>query len=119
MHIINSMEETLGEFLRRVRKQKMLTLRKVEEKTGISNAYLSQVENNKIAKPSPSFLHKLAKFYDVLYENLMKKAGYPVFSNKSNQIMLRTSHGLKEITEDEEEELLEYLRFIRMRRSKR
>ena len=110
------MNEPLGEYLRRVRKERRLTLRDVERKTGISNAYLSQVENNKIAKPSPSFLHKLAEIFDISYERLMKAAGYPVASSKERTVMFRTSKGLKEITEEEEKELLEYLRFLRTRR---
>jgi len=44
--------------------------------SGISNAYLSQLENNKVKKPSPHFLHKLASLYDVPYDLLMEYAGY-------------------------------------------
>jgi transcriptional regulator with XRE-family HTH domain len=111
------MQETLGEYLRRVRKERKLTLRGLEEKTGISNAYLSQIENGKIFKPSPSVLHKLAGFYGISYENLMKIAGYPMASRNQKTVLFRSSAGLEEITEEEEKELLEYLRFLRTRRS--
>lgn len=110
------MQESLGEYLRQIRKEKRLTLRDVEEKTGISNAYLSQIENQKILKPSPSILYKLAEIYDVSYEHLMRSVGYPVTSHNHDTVLFRTSTGLKEITKEEEKELLEYLKFIRMRR---
>ena len=48
--------ETLGKLLKQYRELNKLTLRAVEEKTGISNAYLSQLENEKIAHPSANTL---------------------------------------------------------------
>src|SRR5437763_4346708 len=71
-----SESKTLGTELRAVRELRRLSLREVEEATGISNAYLSQLENDKIKKPSPHFLHKLAGLYDVPYDVLMESAGY-------------------------------------------
>jgi len=40
-----------------------LTLREVETATGISNAYLSQLENGKIKKPSFEVVQKLNNLY--------------------------------------------------------
>jgi len=37
---------------------------------------LSQIENNKIKKPSPNILHALAELYAISFENLMDMAGY-------------------------------------------
>lgn len=45
------------------RKKSKLTLRQVEEITGISNAYLSQLENGKIKKPSYDVVQKLNDVY--------------------------------------------------------
>lgn len=109
------MNETLGEHLKRIRKEKRLTLRAVEEKTKISNAYLSQIENGKITKPSPSVLYKLANCYGISYEELMKLAGYPVVSLAEKSISARLPR-LGKITKEEEEELLAYLEFLRNRR---
>ena len=67
-----------GEFLKAARNAKGLTLRDVEKETGISNSYLSQLESGKVKQPSPINLHKLGKAYDIPYEVLMEKAGYPV-----------------------------------------
>ena len=67
----------LGAVLADLRRAKGLSLREVEEATGkaVSNAYLSQLENGKIRKPSPNVLHSLAAIYAVPYEALMEKAG--------------------------------------------
>ena len=45
----------------------------------------------------------------------MEVAGYPLDSD-DNKIMMRTSKGLEDITQEEEKELLDYLRFLRHRR---
>src|SRR5258708_39054452 len=71
-------DDSLGAHLARLREAAGLSLRQVEEGTEkeVSNAYLSQLENNKIAKPSPNILHALATVYKTSYEDLMKRAGY-------------------------------------------
>jgi transcriptional regulator with XRE-family HTH domain len=67
---------SISEELSRLRTLKGVSLREVEKATGVSNAYLSQLENKKTDKPSPHILHKLAKYYDVEYTHLLKIAGY-------------------------------------------
>ena len=67
---------TIGDELYRLRTLKGVSLREVERVTGVSNAYLSQLENKKTDKPSPHILHKLANYYDVEYTHLLKIAGY-------------------------------------------
>lgn len=111
--------ETLGEVLKSRRNQLGLSLREVEKDLGISNAYLSQLENRRITRPSPSVLKKLSDFYNLSYVRLMKLSGHPVVSSKKRTVFFRTSRGLEEITKEEEKELLEYLRFLRLRRSKK
>jgi len=110
------MEMKLGEYLKQQRRLKNLTLRSVQEKTGISNAYLSQVENNKISKPSPSILHKLADCYGTSYKYLMELAGYPLPDVNGDDLRKqynRLGSAIDKITPDEEEKLVEYLEFLR------
>jgi HTH-type transcriptional regulator, competence development regulator len=115
-----NMDEQLGGVLRLRREELGLSLRQVEDKTGISNAYLSQVENHKIAQPSPSILRKLADLYEISYSRLMGLAGHPAVDDRGRKaVFFRTSSGLKEITRGEERELLDYLRFLRMKRSEK
>ena len=49
------------ENLKQIRKQRGLTLRDVEKLTGISNAYLSQLETGKIKKPSHHVVQLLSE----------------------------------------------------------
>jgi len=90
-------------------------LREVEDATGISNAYLSQLENNKIKKPSPHFLHKLAALYDIGYEVLMESVGYVQRKNVEGPKTLAGAalFSQSKLTPEEEEQLAEYLVFLR------
>jgi transcriptional regulator with XRE-family HTH domain len=68
----------LKDLLRNARKVKGVTLRQVESKTGISNAYLSQLESGVVPEPSPHMLYKLAGYFGLSYASLMRAAGYVV-----------------------------------------
>lgn len=108
----------LGSVLCDLRKAKKLTLREVEEATdrAVSNAYLSQLENGKIKKPSPNVLHSLADVYAVPYEALMEKAGYLLpTQNGSGRRKRLAAFAIDDLTAEEEEELLKYLAFLRWR----
>ena len=110
----------LGALLADLRTAKGFSLREVEEATGkaVSNAYLSQLENGKIRKPSPNVLHSLAKVYGVPYEALMEKAGYLLPSqNGSGKRKRLAAFAIDDLTAEEEEELLKYLAFLRSRTS--
>src|SRR5437762_3599774 len=107
----------LGTYLKSLRDAKSLSLREVEGRTGISNAFLSQIESGKVKQPSPIALYKLAELYGVPYEALMERTGYPVPSSqeptpRSTQTVF---HKIGEITDEEEQELLDYLKFLRSR----
>lgn len=110
-------DQTLGSGLRLARKLRKLSLRDVEDATGISNPYLSQLENDKVAKPSPFFLHKLAGLYGIEYETLMEAAGY--VQKKAPEVGApKTLAGaalfsLEKLTAEEEQQLANYLEFLR------
>jgi len=110
----------LGAVLADLRTAKGLSLREVEEATGkaVSNAYLSQLENGKIRKPSPNVLHSLAEVYAVSYETLMEKAGYLLPSeDRGGRRKRLAAFAIDDLTAEEEEELLKYLAFIRSRKA--
>jgi transcriptional regulator with XRE-family HTH domain len=111
----------LGVVLSDLRKAKGFSLREVEQGTGnaVSNAYLSQLENGKIKKPSPNVLHSLAEVYVVPYETLMEKAGYllPPQGKKVGRRRRLAAFAIDDLTAEEEEELLKYLAFLRSRKS--
>jgi transcriptional regulator with XRE-family HTH domain len=110
----------LAKYLRSLRKTNVLTLRSVEEKTGVSNAFLSQLESGKVKQPSPIVLHKVANAYGVTYEALMEAAGYPVpQSVKELGPAGKLLNRLGPISEEEEEWLVDFLAFLRSRGKKK
>jgi transcriptional regulator with XRE-family HTH domain len=111
----------LGPFLRKARQDVNMTLRDVEEATEkeVSNAYLSQLEGGKIAKPSPHILYTLSTVLGVAYESLMERAGYIVPANSK---AIDERHGraatisIDNLSREEESELLDYLTYIRSKK---
>jgi transcriptional regulator with XRE-family HTH domain len=111
--------QTLGGYLKALRAASGFSLRDVEEATEVSNAYLSQLENEKISKPSPHILHKLSGFYGVAYELLMEKAGYIKRDASGERSGRLAASSLGKISRDEETALLQYLGFIRSQKRKK
>ena len=66
----------LATYLRAVRKQRGLSLKKVEKAAGVSNAYLSQLERGRRNPPHPDILKRLARVYEVPLSDLLSAAGY-------------------------------------------
>ncbi|MEJ0028805.1 MAG: helix-turn-helix transcriptional regulator [Rhizomicrobium sp.] len=110
----------LGQLLADGRRRKQLTLRAVQDKVGISNAYLSQLETAKVGAPSPVVLHKLAALYDIPYATVMQEAGYPVPEDaKGTDSTTRLAARVGDTTREEEDALVEYLRFLRSRNQRK
>ncbi len=113
---------SLGQYLASIRNDRKLTLRQVEEATNkqVSNAYLSQIETNKIQKPSPNVLNALAELYAISFEGLMEKAGYltsPTLKRAEGERHGRAATFAEHnLTAEEESELIQYLKFIRNRK---
>lgn len=114
------MKPTLGQYLASIRLDRKMSLRQVEEATNkeVSNAYLSQLENDKIQQPSPIVLHRLAEVYDIDYLGLMDLAGYLPVGKRS----LGERHGRAatfaehNLSPEEEAELLEFLKYLRTKK---
>lgn len=114
------MASRLGDKLKQLRVIKGFTLRIVEERTGISNSYLNQIENGNVKNPSPHILHKLATFYNVPYAILLELAGYAVPGSKKKK---RKTAGvayslMQDLTPEEEDEVLTFMRFVKQKRKK-
>lgn len=112
------MTQELGNFLKLKRGEK--SLRNVEEETGISNAYLSQLERGIATKPSPSILHKLSKCYGCSYIKLMELAGYGRIKKKTTedpiqeaQIALLSSG----LSKDQVKQVMDYVNFIKSQKT--
>jgi transcriptional regulator with XRE-family HTH domain len=114
-----SEEVSLGEALRQIREMNSFTLRAVERMTGVSNAYLSQLERGKIDKPSPGFLFKLAEAYGVPYDQLMEKAGYisrDTVDTARRPNLLTTALASLNLTPEEEREVVNYATYLLSKR---
>ncbi len=110
---------TLGEYLGSIRADRKLTLRAVEEATNkeVSNAYLSQIENGKIQRPSPNILYALANLYGVEYDKLMELAGYITTTRTDVERHGRAATFSElNLTQTEESELLKYLGYLRSKK---
>lgn len=64
----------LGGFIRDQRRNARLSLRKLSERAGISNPYLSQIERG-LRKPSAEILQAIAKGLRISAETLYVRAG--------------------------------------------
>jgi transcriptional regulator with XRE-family HTH domain len=109
----------LAKYLRSLRKASGLTLRTVQKKAGVSNAFISQLESSKVKQPSPVVLHRIAHAYGVTYEALMEAAGYPVPQSvedlgPAGKLLNR----LGPISGEEEEWLVDFLSLLRSRAKK-
>lgn len=110
--------KSLGNTLRDAREMIPLTLRQVEQAAGISNAYLSQLENDKIKKPSANVLYTLAKLYNIELDTLLAAAGIIKEAQEAkSKLFNNTALEMEKITSEEEKELLDYLKYLRSKRS--
>ncbi|KRF05957.1 DNA-binding protein [Paenibacillus sp. Soil766] len=70
--------------LRDMRKMKGFTIRELADRSGVSAAYISQLENGNRGIPSPDVLMKLSEGLNTSYSELMDIAGY-LESSQANQ----------------------------------
>jgi transcriptional regulator with XRE-family HTH domain len=114
----------LPKILSEIRALRGHTLRAVEEATGISNAYLSQLERGDAQKPSPDKLKALAEFYDVPYTDLLRAAGYlqkmELTEGSGNERASAVHAALMsaKLTPEEEAAVVKYIQFLRFQNKK-
>ena len=68
--------QDFGSYMRSLRKGRGLTLKQVECRAQVSNAYISQIERGVRKPPHPDILRRLAKTYDVEHRELLIASGY-------------------------------------------
>jgi HTH-type transcriptional regulator, competence development regulator len=108
---------SLGAALRQTRGVRQLSVGDAARAAGISAAYLSRLESDAVKKPSPHVLHQLSETLQVPYGELMRLSGYHVPGTPQNGSGATLGTALfADITDDEREELVEYLAWYRARR---
>src|SRR5579859_7252354 len=86
--------EKFGPYIRKLRKQRGLTLKQVEKAAHVSNSFLSQVERGIRNPPRPELINRLAVVYSIPGRSLMEVAGYlpKTESNERERIELAFEH---------------------------
>ena len=111
------MPPSFGALLRQAREVRELSVSDAARAAEISAAYLSKLENDAVKKPSPHVLHQLSDALGVPYAELMRLSGYPVPTAGDGDAAPSVAAALfADLTDDERDELLEYLAWYRARR---
>lgn len=88
--------------LRDMRKLKGFTIRELADRSGVSAAYISQLENGNRGVPSPEVLMKLSEGLNVSYPTLMELAGYLQSEQTSKEPGTRTPVNLRRFLRENE-----------------
>ena len=108
---------SIGELLKRARAVRQLSAADAARAAEISPAYLNKLENDVVKRPSPHVLHKLGQVLGVPYAELMRLCGYPLPGEPAADPSAAVGVSLfADLTDEEREELLEYLAWYRARR---
>jgi transcriptional regulator with XRE-family HTH domain len=114
------MAPPFGALLRQAREVRRLSVSDAARAAGISAAYLSKLENDAVKKPSPHVLHQLSEALAIPYAELMRLSGYRVPGGGGHDAVRTVGAALfADLTDDERDELVEYLAWYRARRRSR
>ena len=114
------MARSIGVVLRQAREVRGLSAVEAARAAGISAAYLSKLENDAVKRPSPHVLHRLSEALAVPYAELMRLSGYRVPGETAASPAGSVGAALfADLSDDERDELVEYLAWYRARRRAR
>lgn len=115
------MPTTTGAVLRQARGVRGLSVVDAARAARISPAYLSRLERDAVKKPSPHVLHQLSEALAVPYAELMRLSGYRLPGRPDALAHEATVSAalFADLTDDERDELLDYLAWYRARRKSR
>jgi len=106
----------LGEYIKKIRTDKGLSIRKVAETAHISHTEVKRIEDGVRKQPSPQVLRALAAALNTPYEELMEAAGYIDEVPDSGGV---AAAGIMDSEDLNEEELAQVNDFIKYLKSKR
>jgi transcriptional regulator with XRE-family HTH domain len=112
--VFTHVPEELSRLLTHRRRELGLSLRDVEDETGINNAHLSQIETGAIERPAPNLLYELAVAYDLDFKKLMRVAGYTTRTSANRGAMLNAAfRALDDLTPTQQADAVAYLESLR------
>ncbi len=111
------MGKGFGKFLRKLRGDRNLTLRQVEETAKISNAYLSQVERGERGIPHFRVLQRLANAYGVPISTLVEAMesetkGEAIEGKELAPNTQFVSRGYEKLSEPGRQQLKDFLQYL-------
>ena len=111
------MGKSFGKFLRALRMSRGLTLRQVQERVRVSNAYLSQIERGERGIPHLRILKKLADAYGISVTELVEASdrqadGMSVNGTSPQPDVAFVSRGYEHLSEENRKHLSEFLQFL-------
>jgi HTH-type transcriptional regulator, competence development regulator len=111
------MAPSIGNVLRQARDVRQLSAGDAARAASISPAYLNRLENDAVKKPSPHVLHRLSEALTVPYADLLRLSGYRLPDGPNRNVQQNVRSALfADLTDEEQEELLEYLAWYRARK---
>ncbi len=96
---------TIGEYIKKLREEKNLSINQLALYSGISAAHISRIERG-LREPSPEILKKLAAALKVSYKDLMKTAGYLDIENYTSS---EDKQWQPELTEKDKKDIVKEL----------
>jgi len=115
-----SMRMSIGAVLRQAREVRGRSSIETARSARISPAYLSKLESDAVGRPSPAVLHRLSEVLGVPYAELMALVGHPVPGVDASPDHARLGLALfGDLTDEERDELIEYLAWFRARKRSR
>ena len=110
---------SFGFVLKQARELRGLSVVDAARAADISAAYMSRLENDAVKKPSPHVLLQLGEALTLPYAELMRLNGYQVPGDERASGDRLGAAIFADLTDDEREEMLEYLAWYRSRRRAR
>jgi transcriptional regulator with XRE-family HTH domain len=107
----------LGKFIEEHRMAKHLSARKLAELAKISHTEIHRLETGERKHPSPLILKSIAHALDVSFDEIMVAADYIEDTSHSALVPMIIS-GVHDLNEKELEEVLDFINFLRSKRSK-
>ena len=92
------MVEGLSGKIRKIRKDKGLTLEALAKKVGSSKSYIWQIETDTKINPSAQLIAKIAEVLDVTVDYLVREEKVEMAENDEHAIFFRNFQGLDENT---------------------
>jgi transcriptional regulator with XRE-family HTH domain len=103
-------KSTLADTLSRLRAKSGLSVRQLEDASGVARSVISRLEHGEYLRPSPSTLTRLATALDVEASELLTVAGYTASQAEALPTIgtyLRTKYG--HLSADSRQQLAEFL----------